>query len=185
MLAECLQALQDTVREVSYETLLVDDASTDGTPEMVAERFPSVRVLSQKQPASWTVTNNLGIAQSRGAFLLLLNDDAKVLPETVDRSVAFLREHPRAGVVTPVVRNADGTVQPTVRRFPNLKQAVAQSLDLHRLRPGNKLTGHYYGLDFDYSQTQPVPSVGTTCYFLRRQAYDQVGVFDEGFPPNF
>ena len=84
-----------------------------------------------------------------------------------------------------MILNEDGTVQPTMRRFPNLAQAAAQSLDLHRLRPGNRHTKHYYGLDVDYTQTQPAESVGTTCYLLRRAAYDQVGAFDEGFPPNF
>ena len=184
-LAACLQSLQDTVRETSFEVVVVDDASSDGTAALLAERFPAVQVIRREQPASWTVTNNQGVAASRGSLLLLLNDDTKLLEGTVDRLVAFLREHPRAGVVTPVILNADGSVQPTVRHFPSLGQALAQSLDLHRLLPGNRATGRYYGAGFDYTRTQPAESVGSTCYLMRRACYDAIGGFDEGFPANF
>ncbi|HEY3396843.1 MAG TPA: glycosyltransferase family 2 protein [Armatimonadota bacterium] len=185
MLAECLESLRDTVRETPYEVLVVDDASTDGTPEMVEERFPEVTVLRNAAPASWTVTNNQGVAAARGELLLLLNDDTKLLPGAIDRTVAFLRAHPEAGVATPRIINPDRSVQPTVRQFPDLAAAIAQSLDMHRWLPGNKLTGRYYASDFDYSCTRPADSVGTTCYLLRRECYEQVGPFDQSFPPNF
>lgn len=185
MLAVCLESLYSTICETPFEVVVVDDASTDGTAELLAERFPAVQVIRRETPASWTVTNNQGVAQSRGSLLLLLNDDTKLLEGTVDRAVAFLREHPQAGVVTPVILNVDGSIQPTVRHFPSLGQALAQSLDLHRLLPGNKVTGRYYGAEFDYSRTQPAESVGSTCYLMRRKCYEAIGGFDESFPPNF
>ncbi len=184
-LAECLQSLRETVLQASYEVIVVDDASTDGTAEMVAEQFPEVRLLRNSASSSWTVTNNQGIRASRGSLYLLLNDDTRLLPGAVDRAVAFLEAHPRAGVVTPRILNPDGSVQPTVRRFPDLAAALAQSLDLHRILPRNRLTGKYYAPDHDYSRTQRGESVGTTCYLLRRECYEQVGPFDESFPPNF
>ena len=184
-LAECLQSIRDTVREAAYEVILVDDVSTDGSPEMVAAEFPEVKVLRNPSPNSWTVTNNQGIRESRGRYLLLLNDDVRLLPAAVDRAVRLMREHPGAGVVTPRIVNPDRTVQPMVRRFPDLAAAVAQSLDLHRFLPKNRLTARYYAGEFDYSQTQRAESVATTCYLLRRECYEQVGVFDESFPPNF
>jgi len=184
-LAECLQSVRDTVLQTPWEVIVVDDASTDGTAEMVAEQFPEVRLLRNARPSSWTVTNNQGIRASRGSLYLLLNDDTRLLPGAVDRAVAFLEARPQVGVVTPRILNPDGSVQPTVRRFPDLAAALAQSLDLHRILPRNRLTGKYYAPDHDYSRTQRAQSVGTTCYLLRRECYEQVGPFDETFPPNF
>lgn len=184
-LAGCLQSVCDTIRRVPFEVIVVDDASTDGTAEMIREQFPAVRLIRNPTPASWTVTNNQGIRHSRGDLLLLLNDDTELLPEAVDRAVEFMRRHPQAGGVTPRIINPDGSVQPTVRRFPDLAAALAQSVDLHRLLPDNRLTRRYYAGDFDYARTQQAESVGTTCYLLRRECYAQVGEFDESFPPNF
>lgn len=185
MLARCLRSIYDTIRRVAFEVIVVDDASTDGTTGMIQEQFPAVRLIRNPAQASWTVTNNQGIRHSRGDFLLLLNDDTRLLPEALDRAVDFMRRHPKAGVVTPRILNPDGSVQPTVRQFPNLAAALAQSVDLHRLLPGNWLTRRYYAVDFDYTITQQAELVGTTCYLLRRDCYAEVGEFDESFPPNF
>jgi GT2 family glycosyltransferase len=184
MLAQCLRSLEETVR-ASHELIVVDDASTDDTGGLVREQFPGATVISNPRRSSWTITNNQGIRASHGRHYLLLNDDAKVLPGAIDRCLAFLAEQPRAGIVSPRILNGDGTLQPCVRRFPDFGAALAQALDLHRLRPGNRAAGRYYGTDLDYSRSFTGEHVASTCWVLRRECYDEIGPFDERFPPNF
>lgn len=184
MLADCLRSVQETVC-AGHEIVVVDDASTDDTGGMVQERFPGVTVVSNPRRASWTVTNNQGIRVSRGRNFLLLNDDTKLLPGAIDHCLAFQESHPRAGVVSPRILNGDGSLQPCMRRFPDFGAAVAQTLDLHRLLPGNRATRRYYGMDDDYSQDNQAEHIASTCWLLRRECYEEVGVFDERFPPNF
>jgi GT2 family glycosyltransferase len=184
MLADCLRSVQETVR-APHEIIVVDDASTDDTAGLVREQFPGVEVLSNPRPASWTVTNNQGIRASRGRHYLLLNDDTKVLPGAIDHCLDFLESHPRAGIVSPRILNGDGSLQPCMRCFPDFGAAVAQALDLHRLLPKNQATRRYYGMDTDYSRDNQAEHVASTCWLLRRECYEEVGPFDERFPPNF
>jgi hypothetical protein len=163
----------------------VDDASTDDTGGLVREQFPEATVLSNPRRASWTVTNNQGIQASRGRHFLLVNDDAKLLPGAVDTCLEFLAGQPRAGIVSPRILNADGTLQPCARRFPDFGAAIAQAFDLHRLRPETRATSRYYGADLDYSLDFTAEHVASTCWLLRRECYEEVGPFDERFPPNF
>ncbi len=184
MLADCLKSVQATVH-TPHEVIVVDDASTDDTGGMVRERFPWVTVISNPRRSSWTVTNNQGIQVSRGRCFVLLNDDTKLLPGALDRCLQYMDSHPRAGVVSPGILNADESLQPCMRRFPDFGAAIAQTLDLHRLLPGNRLTGRYYGTDTDYSQDNQAEHIASTCWLLRRECFEEVGPFDERFPPNF
>jgi GT2 family glycosyltransferase len=179
-----LRSVRETVR-AAHEVIVVDDASTDDTGGLVREQFPEATVLSNPRRASWTVTNNQGIRAGRGRHFLLVNDDAKLLPGAVDRCLEFLAQQPRAGIVSPRILNADGTIQPCARRFPDFGAAVAQALDLHRLRPGTGAAARYYGADLDYALDFTAEHIASTCWLLRRECYEQVGPFDEQFPPNF
>lgn len=185
MLADCLQSLIDTTKDTTYEITVVDDAATDGTAELIRERFPRVQVLSNKRRYFWPVTNNQGVQASRGQFYLLINDDTKVLPGAVDALVRFIKANPRVGIVSPRIRNVDGSIQPCARRFPNWGTALAQTFDLHRLFPKNRLTRSYYAADLDYTQANQVEAIASTYWLLRKECYEEVGGFDNSFPPIF
>ncbi len=163
----------------------MDDCSQEDIAAQVAQHFPDVHLVNNSAKQSYPVTNNQGIAVAEGRYIMLLNDDVVLADQALDRVVEFLEDHPQAGAASPKLLNPDGTVQPCVRRFPDLAAALAQSLYLHRLWPANPWTGRYYATDVDYSQTQAVPSIGTTAYVMRRECLEQVGGLDEAFPINF
>ncbi len=163
----------------------MDDCSQEDIAAQVAQHFPDVYLVNNTTRQSYPVTNNQGIAAADGRYVMLLNDDVVLAEGALDRVVEFLDRHEQAGAASPKLLNPDGTVQPCVRRFPTLAAALAQSFYLHRLWPGNPWTSRYYATDMDHSQTQPVSSIGTTAYVMRRECLEQVGGLDESFPINF
>ncbi len=184
-LRRCIESVYESYAAGRVEVICVDDFSRDGTAGRVRQHFPQVQLIANSVTRPYPVTNNQGLAAARGRYVMLLNDDVVLARGALDRVVAFLEAHPQAGAASPKLLNPDGTVQPCVRRFPTLGAALAQSLYLHRIWPGNPWTRGYYAPGVDYNQTQPAESIGTTAYVLRREVTRQINGFDEAFPINF
>ncbi len=163
-----------------HETIVVDNGSTDGTLELVRERFPEMHVVEQGNrglAAGW----NAGLRLARGRYALLLNADAWLLADAVDRLVAFADAHPEAAVVGPRLLNADGTLQRSVRGFPTLWRLATEYLFLRKLAPRSSALNAFYAGGFDHASVREVDSVLGACMLVRRRAVDAVGPADERF----
>jgi N-acetylglucosaminyl-diphospho-decaprenol L-rhamnosyltransferase len=130
MLCDCLKSLFETTRRTSLEVYVVDNASTDGTAEMVACDFPQVRVLRNEAKLGFTSNNNLVLQRSTGRYVMLLNDDTLVLENAegegaIDSMVAFMDAHTEAAVAGAQLVNPDGSLQQSFCRFP---QPVLEAL---------------------------------------------------------
>jgi GT2 family glycosyltransferase len=123
LLSRCLASLYQARGERPFEVLVMDDASSDGSPEMVRERFPQVRLFVNTKNSGYGYSNNLGIAKSRGRFVYLLNSDTEVSPGALDHLAAFLETHPDAGAVGSALYNSDGSVQASVKSLPTVRSA--------------------------------------------------------------
>jgi N-acetylglucosaminyl-diphospho-decaprenol L-rhamnosyltransferase len=151
----CLNSLYQNPPEEPYEIILVDDASTDGTSQMVCETFPEVRLLRNKLNQHYSYSNNRGLDRARGEFVLLLNNDTIVRPLALGRMISFLRDHPEAGMVGCKLLNEDGTVQWSVKALPGPAAALfgARSI-VSKLFPNNRFTRQHL-LHIDRDMTQP------------------------------
>ena len=163
-----------------YETIVVDHGSTDGTLELVRERFPDVRVIEQANRGMGG-GNNAGIRASDRRYAFLLNSDAWVTGDAVDRLAAYLDAHPNAAVAGPRLVNPDGTLQRSVRGFPTLWRVATEYFFLRKLAPRTELLNAYYGGGFDHDETREVESLQGAALLVRRAAADEVGLFDEAF----
>jgi GT2 family glycosyltransferase len=163
-----------------HETIVVDHGSTDGTLELVRERFPEVRVIEQENRGMGG-GNNAGIRAAHGRYVLLLNSDAWVQGGGLERLVAFADEHPDVAVVGPRLVNEDGTLQRSVRGDPTVWRLATEYLFLRKLAPRTRLFNAFYGAGFDHASIREVESLYGAALLVRSEAADTVGLFDEDF----
>jgi N-acetylglucosaminyl-diphospho-decaprenol L-rhamnosyltransferase len=162
------------------ETIVVDNGSTDGTVALVRERFPAVRLLEQEN-AGMGGGNNAGMRIASGRYFLLLNSDAWVVGDAVTQLVAFADEHPEAAVVGPRLLNPDGSLQRSARAFPTLWRLATEYLFLRKLAPRSRLLNRFYEGGFEHDVVREVDWLFGACLLVRRDAADEVGLFDEDF----
>jgi N-acetylglucosaminyl-diphospho-decaprenol L-rhamnosyltransferase len=163
-----------------YDTVVVDNGSTDGTLELVRERFSSVRLVEQENRglgAGW----NRGIRTTDGAYVLILNADAWALDDAVAKLAAFADAHPRAAVVGPRLRYPDGRLQPTVRGFPTPWRIATEYLFLRKLAPHSRALNAFYAEGFDHQRVREADFVMGAVMLARRDAIAEVGTLDEDF----
>jgi hypothetical protein len=176
--AEWIERCLASVRGV--ETVVVDHGSRDGTVELVRERFPEVRLVEQANlglSAGW----NRGVREVGGEWALILNADAWLVGDALERLVAFGRTRPAAALVAPRLLNPDGSLQRSVRGFPTLWRLATEYLFLRRLAPRSRVLNGFYAGGFEHDEPREAEWVMGSCMLVRRAALDEVGGFDEAF----
>jgi len=176
LLERCLHELGD-----AHEVVVVDAASTDGSADLVRDRFPRVHLVALEANTGYGGAMNEGIARARGAFLLLLNADAWPRPGGVERLVACAGREAAVGIVGPRLLNPDGTLQPSVRGFPTLWRLATEYLFLRRLAPRSRALNSFYGAGFDHATPRDAEFLVGAALLLRRELIDDVGAFDPRF----
>jgi N-acetylglucosaminyl-diphospho-decaprenol L-rhamnosyltransferase len=162
------------------EVIVVDHGSRDGTLELVRERFPEVRVIQQENRGMGG-GNNAGMRAAQGRYTFLLNSDAWVVGDALDRLAAYLDTHPAVAVAGPRLTNPDGSLQRSIRGFPTLWRLATEYFFLRRLAPRSRLLNAFYGGGFRHDQTREVETLYGAALLVRREAADAVGLFDERF----
>jgi GT2 family glycosyltransferase len=163
-----------------HETIVVDHGSTDGTLELVRERFPEARLIEQDNKGLGG-GSNAGMRVASGNYFLLLNSDAWALDGSLDRLVSFAEEHPEAAVIGPKLLNPDGTLQRSVRGFPTLWRLATEYFFLRKLAPRSRALNAFYGAGFAHDEPREAEFLMGACLLVRREAADTVGLFDEDF----
>jgi N-acetylglucosaminyl-diphospho-decaprenol L-rhamnosyltransferase len=173
-LERCLESVS------GYETIVVDHGSTDGSRELVRERFPAVRLVEQAN-AGMGAGNNAGMRVAGGRYVFLLNPDAWVTGDAIEQLVAFADAHPDAAVVGPRLLNPDGSLQRSARSFPTVWRLATEYLFIRKLAPHSRLLNPLYRGDFDHGHASQVDWVTGAALLVRREAADAVGLFDEAY----
>ena len=173
-LERCLESVS------GHETIVVDHGSTDGSRELVRERFPEARLVEQEN-LGMGAGNNAGMRVARGRYFFLLNPDAWVTGDAIEQLVAFADEHPDAAVVGPRLLNPDGSLQRSVRGFPTVWRLATEYLFIRKLAPRSQLLNPLYAGGFDHDEAREVDWVVGAALLVRREAADAVGLFDEDF----
>jgi GT2 family glycosyltransferase len=181
----CLTSLERHAGALSVQTVVVDNASSDGSAEMVRQSHPQVELIANADNRYYAAANNQGLAVLDAPQVLLLNPDIEVQSGSLQTLVDFLTEHPRAGAVAPRLRGPDGKVQPSCRTFPSPDVVWLEALGLAKAFPHHPLFGKYRMTWWDYDTVQPVDQPMASALLLRAKALEEVGDFDEEFPMFF
>jgi N-acetylglucosaminyl-diphospho-decaprenol L-rhamnosyltransferase len=177
-LRACLASLPAAAPEV--ETIVVDSASTDGTAEMVRAEFPWANLVASTENLGYSRGNNLGLARARGQYALILNPDTELVGDALARLREQMDANPRVGVLGPKLILPDQTVQASRRRFPTFVTALFESTWLQPLAPPSLLRA-YYAADRPDDEAMDVDWLVGAALFVRREAWEQVGLLDEQF----
>jgi len=180
---------------LALQVIVVDNASSDGSAEMVRKDFPDVQLLVNQENRGFPAANNQGIAAADGRCVLLLNPDTEIVRDALQTLVTFADRHPDVGMVGPQLLNADGTVQSSRRRFPTLatlflestwlQLAIADPQSPATVRwltaPLRRMLERYYVADRSPDAVQDVDWITGAAMLARREAIGDVGPMDEGF----
>ncbi len=177
LLAQCLDSVFSSSRLADFEVFVIDNASSDGSPVMVRERFPQVRLIENEQNLGFARANNQAIQSSHADYVLLLNSDTIVKPGAIDALAEFMQAHPKAGACGPRLLNQDGNLQLSCSPAPTLGSEFKRMFHLPGVRPD----GYYPMQTWDQSLARRVDVILGACLFLRRHALDQVGLLDEEY----
>ena len=120
LLANCLNSIWKKGKKCRFEVIVVDNNSSDGSGQMVREKFPQAQLIVLEKNLGFGRANNLGARKAREDILLFLNPDTEICPGSLAKIVEFLKAHPKAGIVGPQLLNSDGSFQPSVGNFPSI-----------------------------------------------------------------
>jgi N-acetylglucosaminyl-diphospho-decaprenol L-rhamnosyltransferase len=180
-LERCLASLERLRGDIDVDVLVIDNASHDGSHLRAVKAHPETRLIENPTNVYLSPAWNQGARETKAPWLLFLNPDTEWFHGTLADYVGVAQAHPRAGIVGPMMRNPDGSIYPSGRRFPSIVDAVGHSL-LSPFSRRNPFTRRYEMDGWDRSSERVVDWVSGACMLIPRAAYDEVGGFDEGFP---
>lgn len=179
LLRECLHAVVQTVQS-TFELIVVDNASIDGSQHMVKEEFPTVTLVEQKKNLGFSAGNNTGIRRAKGKYILLLNSDAITQSGTIDAIKTFLDERPDSGIVGCQTIGKDGMIQPSAGFIPDPLRAIFWMLFLDRLPLASQLFPAYHKRNASFFQKERrVDWVQGAFLCFRHEMINRVGLLDE------
>jgi GT2 family glycosyltransferase len=182
LLHDCLRSIFETVDSLSFEIIVVDNHSDDGTFEMLTNEFPNVRLLINDHNIGYTRPNNQAMRISQGRYILLINPDTLVKPNTISELINFLDAHHEVGIVGPKVLNRDGTLQKQCRRSEARPwDSFCYFSGLSRLFPHDQRFAGYLMTYLDEDLVHEAQAVSGSCMMIRRQVIEQIGYQDEKF----
>ncbi|PKN66951.1 MAG: glycosyltransferase family 2 protein [Deltaproteobacteria bacterium HGW-Deltaproteobacteria-12] len=176
LLRNCLQSVYSTVHDLTLEIIVVDNASSDGSQEMLERDFPQIIRICNRENRGFGAANNQAFAVMKGKYALLLNSDAVLTPNAVHKLWSFCEANKRAAIACGQLLNADGSKQNSVASFPGLLTLATNTSLLEYLFPRQFPSKRY-----QHEQPLEVDSAIGACMMIRKKALDETGFFDERY----
>ncbi len=181
-LENALTSVRRAMEGLTGEVFVVDNASDDGSAEMVRTSFPDVQLIENPRNLGFARANNIALSRAKGDFVLILNPDTIVQEDTFQVMLRFFADHPDAGLAGCKILNPDGSFQlPCRRSFPTPWVAFTKIFGLSALFPKSRLFGRYNLTYHSPDETYPVDAVSGSFMMARREVYERIGGLDEAF----
>jgi GT2 family glycosyltransferase len=181
LLYNCLKSVYDQTKGISFEIIYVDNASVDGSVDMVRKEFPEVRIIENEKNEGFIRANNQAIRVANGRYVLLLNSDTIVLDNAIAKTVKFADEHPQAAVFGCRVLNPNRTLQRTCFMYPSILNTFLAATYLYKIFPKSRFFGMEHMTWWDYNDVREVETICGCFSMVRSEAIKIVGLMDERY----
>ncbi len=177
LIQDCISSIFDCTlqSEIEYEVIIIDNASIDGSKEYLRSLKNKITLIEKLQNIGYAKACNQGMKIAKGKYILLLGSDTIMKPHTIKECVKFLEANPEAGAVACKLLNPDGSVQNSIKKFPELKNAFYTYLSF------DKMNRDYDMADFDYNSTCEVEQAAATFLMIRKELLEEISYFDESY----
>lgn len=166
--SKCIASLYAFTKQVNFEVILVDNASTEKDPKEFLVQFPEIQLVINKENVGFAKGNNIGIMHAKGEVILLLNSDTELINDCISIAYQDLQSHLKCGVVTGKLLFPDGSIQHNCQAFPSVVKALVERMRLHKLISKIKKSTYLQGYYFDYSQPGNPDWVWGTFFMFRK-----------------
>jgi GT2 family glycosyltransferase len=180
-LQKCVESIISKSGTCEKEIIVVDNASTDGSDELIREKYQQVVLIRNEANLGFAKANNIGIRRSRGKYVLLVNSDVEVLEGCIEHLILFMEQHPEIGMLGPQIIDANGNLQRSCMAFPTLWNAFCRALALDTIFPKVKIFGGNLMAFWQHDTVREVDVINGCFWLVRREALNQVGLLDERF----
>ena len=185
-----LKSLAKNLDGISHEIIIVDNASTDGSRELIKAQFPQVTLIENQKNRGAAFARNRGVEKARGDYLLFLDCDTEVLEQSILKLLEYLQNHQQIGTLSPRLLYPDHRLQYSSRFFPNLLIFFFRLVwdgDIETLRNTSRFRRlqRYFMIDWDHNDIREVDWTMSACWMLRRNVFEQLHGFDEQYFYNY
>ncbi len=186
-LERCLESIFSHKHNFSFECIVIDNGSTDNTWEIITEKFknPEIKPIKNEKKLGFIENNNMGIKMAKGKYVLLLNPDTILKPDTLEKMIEFMEKTPDAAVSTCKIYFPSGEIQHNVRSFPTPLTYFIRILHIDKLFPNLKTVRKYLLKDWDRNKNSQVDWFITAFFFMRKKAIEELGILDENLTQPF
>jgi len=186
LLKDCLKSVFQKMKDINFEILVVDNASSDNSLDMVSKEFPEVKIITNRENVGFAKANNQAIRKAVGKYILLLNPDTIILDNALKEILKFMEEHPEVGVCGPLILNSDSTMQRQCKRgFPTFWNSFTYYSGLWKLFPKSKWWkrnfGGYFLLDKLDNEICEVDQLSGAAMIFRKIILEKIGLMNEDY----
>ncbi|MCK5306498.1 MAG: glycosyltransferase family 2 protein [Candidatus Omnitrophica bacterium] len=175
----CLKSIYEKLKGVEYETILVDNASSDDSVEVIEKSYPQVNVIKNDDNLGFSKANNQGIKIAKGDYILLLNNDTLLKEGDFSNLLEYMESKADVGILGCRINNPDGSLQLSCYKFPSMREMFTHYTLLTKLFPDSKLFGDYR--NWPHNKIEEVDFVIGAFFLIKRAVIEKIGMLDENF----
>ena len=181
-LEKCLNTIKPAIKPLSYEVIIIDNYSKDGSQELIKKHFEKVRLITNNRNNGYTSEINRAMKIGKGKYKLIINPDSRLMPKSISNLVTFMKQKKRSGIAGPLVLNEDGSFQWSCRRGVARPFAVfCYFLGIAKLFPQYPIFTGYHLNHLDVKEINEVSGVSGSCMLVDQELINDIGYFDERF----
>ncbi len=179
---DCISSVIDSLESTAFEVIVVDNGSVDGSVELIRDKYPQVRVIKNESNLGFARAVNQGLEIARGEFILILNQDTKIMNKAIPKLAVGMKRDSKIGTIGPKFISSDGTLQNSARSFPRYRDLFYVFSGLACLFPESKIFSNWKMGWFDHQTEKTIDQPIGAALMIRREVFMKVGYFDTNFP---